>query len=732
MITKILIAYEYTDEALVTRIEEKLRQSGFYNIRKDKIYIQNQLANTNLEEADIILLAISPNFLSSAYCHSVEMKRAIERHQQRKASVIPIILQTLSFVEPLFASLPTVPSNHVPISLQKDQESALQEIVSAIRYIRSQPQWPTGLSGVPSLASLQPASTQQSQPFGIPKTSQIASTTPPTQSLTSASQATSTIPAPATQSPLAASKLSVFSQLGNFLLSHQILIIILTIVLSMLIGVFLGLWSNPFVLHLFALSDLQWSNWLQFFTIMISILLTILGFRVIKSKRLSYEVVSDVGLLNEQKDKGEDDIRLIVNGWEENHARMMIVKLANTGDEPVKKADYEKEPIRFDFGPQSLIRCSIHDIVPENKMPTERLKDFIRLDEQNRAFVDVTELPLNPRESINLKIVTRDKIDMRVYGSLAGGKITSVKTAQRKAILRTILKSLIIFLLVGLAIPNGFSLISGSPLNRCVWGNISIDSSTAFNGTMKGLVENYQKSCLLAHLTLNSKASANGLSDLEKSIQLNNNVQLTTSEITPQEAGPPYNAYKDLQEQKLAAIAFSLVISKYVTGVSSLSRDQISKIYDGTYKKWGDVGGQPAELPITPIGRSNDSGTYYAFVNFVLNSRVQNKPAVTLDGTPEVLDHVAAINGAIGYVDLDSANSRAKDVTAIEINQQAPSVAQIASDHYPFWAIERFYTKPNPDALTSAFITYVMSNFRTNSSFISLDAIPKDKLSAHQ
>lgn len=43
----------------------------------------------HLENADIILLLISPDFMASDYCYSTEMKRAIERHDQGRAHVIP-------------------------------------------------------------------------------------------------------------------------------------------------------------------------------------------------------------------------------------------------------------------------------------------------------------------------------------------------------------------------------------------------------------------------------------------------------------------------------------------------------------------------------------------------------------------------------------------------------------------------------------------------------------------
>ena len=40
-------------------------------------------------EADIILLLVSPDFLASDYCWEEEVERAVERHESREAVVIP-------------------------------------------------------------------------------------------------------------------------------------------------------------------------------------------------------------------------------------------------------------------------------------------------------------------------------------------------------------------------------------------------------------------------------------------------------------------------------------------------------------------------------------------------------------------------------------------------------------------------------------------------------------------
>src|SRR2546422_2161780 len=65
----------------------------------------------HLETAQIILLLISPNFMASDYCYSKEMKRALERHEDGDARVIPIILRPVHWQLAPFGKLQALPKD---------------------------------------------------------------------------------------------------------------------------------------------------------------------------------------------------------------------------------------------------------------------------------------------------------------------------------------------------------------------------------------------------------------------------------------------------------------------------------------------------------------------------------------------------------------------------------------------------------------------------------------------
>lgn len=86
----------------------------------------------HLERADIILLLVSSYFLHSDYCHECEMRRAMQRHEEGSARVIPVILRPCHWQRALFGKLLAVPADGKPVSKYPDQHDAFLEITKAI------------------------------------------------------------------------------------------------------------------------------------------------------------------------------------------------------------------------------------------------------------------------------------------------------------------------------------------------------------------------------------------------------------------------------------------------------------------------------------------------------------------------------------------------------------------------------------------------------------------------
>ncbi|MCP4545752.1 MAG: toll/interleukin-1 receptor domain-containing protein [bacterium] len=92
----------------------------------------------HLEAAHIILLLVSPYFLDSDYCHEVEMRRALERHEAGEARVIPVILQPSDWKNSPFGKILATPTGGKPIAKYSNPHDAYLEIVTQIRQVATE------------------------------------------------------------------------------------------------------------------------------------------------------------------------------------------------------------------------------------------------------------------------------------------------------------------------------------------------------------------------------------------------------------------------------------------------------------------------------------------------------------------------------------------------------------------------------------------------------------------
>ncbi len=91
----------------------------------------------HLESADIILLLISADFMNSDYCYSTELRRAIERHDQGDAMVIPVLLRSTFWQNAPFAKLQMAPTDAKPVTGWSDRDEAFYDIVTHINRVVS-------------------------------------------------------------------------------------------------------------------------------------------------------------------------------------------------------------------------------------------------------------------------------------------------------------------------------------------------------------------------------------------------------------------------------------------------------------------------------------------------------------------------------------------------------------------------------------------------------------------
>jgi serine/threonine protein kinase len=91
--------------------------------------------DTHLRTAHIILLLISPDFLASDYCYRVEMTKALERHENGEAVVIPIILRPAAWMNTPLSKLQALPQSGKPVTRWSNQDEAFLEVAHGIQKV---------------------------------------------------------------------------------------------------------------------------------------------------------------------------------------------------------------------------------------------------------------------------------------------------------------------------------------------------------------------------------------------------------------------------------------------------------------------------------------------------------------------------------------------------------------------------------------------------------------------
>ncbi len=96
--------------------------------------MQEQATTQQFLSADIILLLVSPDALSSSIWYEM-MQRAMERHRRGMVCVIPILLRQVYYDDAPFTTLKMLPSDGKAITSHSDPNSIFSEIARSIHTV---------------------------------------------------------------------------------------------------------------------------------------------------------------------------------------------------------------------------------------------------------------------------------------------------------------------------------------------------------------------------------------------------------------------------------------------------------------------------------------------------------------------------------------------------------------------------------------------------------------------
>jgi len=142
----VFFSYSHVDEPLRDELEKQLsmlKRLGVIDTWHDRRIAagndwEGQI-DARLDAAHIILLLISADFLASSYCYDVEMNRALTRHREGQAKVIPVILRAVDWAGAPFGRLKALPRDAKPITSWDNQDEAFRDVAMGIRQAAEEP-----------------------------------------------------------------------------------------------------------------------------------------------------------------------------------------------------------------------------------------------------------------------------------------------------------------------------------------------------------------------------------------------------------------------------------------------------------------------------------------------------------------------------------------------------------------------------------------------------------------
>jgi tetratricopeptide (TPR) repeat protein len=136
---RLFFSYSHVDEKMRDELAKHLRileRQGVIECWHDRCIEAGSNWESEIVEhlrtADIILLLISADFLASDYCWDIEMKNALERHENGAAKVIPVILRPCSWHTAPFGKLQALPKDGKPVVDWPSLDHGFLEIVAGI------------------------------------------------------------------------------------------------------------------------------------------------------------------------------------------------------------------------------------------------------------------------------------------------------------------------------------------------------------------------------------------------------------------------------------------------------------------------------------------------------------------------------------------------------------------------------------------------------------------------
>lgn len=138
-IKTIFISYSHKDESFKDELVKHLHP--FELTQKAKVWHDGMIGagiywdktiKGNLEKADIVLLLVSSDALTSEYINNVEIKKSMERNKKGENIVIPVVLRPCNWTILPIGNIQALPKGGKAISTWNNQDEAYENVAKGL------------------------------------------------------------------------------------------------------------------------------------------------------------------------------------------------------------------------------------------------------------------------------------------------------------------------------------------------------------------------------------------------------------------------------------------------------------------------------------------------------------------------------------------------------------------------------------------------------------------------
>lgn len=139
---KLFISYSHLDEHALRSFTKHLamlkREGAIVEWFDQKILPGGDIdeeVSAHLEECDLFLPLVSPDFLASQYCYDRELARALARHEEGTMRVLPVIVQPCDWKASPLAKLKALPKDGKPVADWTNENNAWLDVIGQLRRV---------------------------------------------------------------------------------------------------------------------------------------------------------------------------------------------------------------------------------------------------------------------------------------------------------------------------------------------------------------------------------------------------------------------------------------------------------------------------------------------------------------------------------------------------------------------------------------------------------------------